>query len=340
MNNFYIDITNDMLKNLNILFGGRGIGKTFSILKHRIEDSYEDPDEMHKFIWLRDTGEVVKKIAAGNSLAAPIKRVYPEFPEVSIVKNGSNFEFIANPNSDNYKILGYLMALSTFHNARGLSYEDVVDITWDEFIPEEGTVVKKNQGIIYLNMYESVNRNRELEGSAPVRMTFLSNTNDIYSDVLEDLGVSQIIEKMSINNESKYINDDIWIEFLESEPFTEAKAQTLLYRLANNYKFKEMALNNNFSNSFALIRPNVNLKNAKGLLTLSQKYTLVQLSDGHLYYKLGVWKNLINYDMENDQEALLYRHMFFQKLRKHYINGNIFFDSIYTQKQIVIWSKP
>ena len=28
----YIDITDDQLKNLNIFFGGRGIGKTFSIL--------------------------------------------------------------------------------------------------------------------------------------------------------------------------------------------------------------------------------------------------------------------------------------------------------------------
>ena len=50
----FVDIENSDLKNLNILFGGRGMGKTYSILKHRIEDALEDSYDMHKFIWLRD----------------------------------------------------------------------------------------------------------------------------------------------------------------------------------------------------------------------------------------------------------------------------------------------
>ena len=335
--NGYIEIEDSDLKNLNILFGGRGIGKTFSILKHRCENALSDDNS--KFIWLRDSAEVVKKIAAGNSLTNPIRSVCPNFPEITIDKSSGNYCFIANPKTDNYKVLGYLMALSTFHNARGISYEDVVNITWDEFIPEEGTVIKKNQGAVFLNAYESINRNREFDGKAPVQIIFLSNTNDIYSDVLADLGVNQIIESMVYNEETVYNDADMWIEFLSSETFYQKKKDTFIYRINKNDKFNDMALNNKFNNNLALVKRDLNLKGAKGLFTLTSRYTLIQCADNSLYWKLGVWKGLQDYDMDNDQEAILYRLLFNDKLRLSYIAGQMFFDSIYTQRKILEYSR-
>ena len=341
VNGIYVDIENSDLTNLNIIIGARGPGKTFSVLKHRIKDSDEDETENSKFIWLRDTERIIDKIAAGNSLTAPIEAKEEGFPHVEIIKSGGNYRFIKDPKSDNYKYLGYLMALSTFHNARGLSYEDVIDITWDEFIPEEGTIIKKNQGQIFLNMYESVNRNRELEDppKPPVRITFLSNAEDIYSDVLEDLGVSYILEDMSINGTQTYRDDDIWIELLDAKEFREKKKDTFIYRINKNEKFKEKALNNKFINNKALIKRNVNYKGATGLFNLSNRYVLIQLADGTLYWKLGTWKGIMTYDMDNDQEAMLYRLLFNDKLRLRYIAGQMFFDSIYTQRNILEWSR-
>lgn len=341
VNGIYIDIENSDLTNLNILFGARGPGKTFSVLKHRIEDSVEDETENSKFIWLRDKDSVIQKIAAGNSLTAPIEAKTEGFPHVEIIKSNGNYNFIKDPKSDNYRKLGYLMALSTFHNARGLSYEDVIDITWDEFISEEGTIIQKNQGQIFLNMYESVNRNRELETPArpPVRITFLSNSEDIYSDVLEDLGVSAIIEDMNINGTKTYRDEDIWIEMIDAAEFREKKKDTFIYRINKNEKFRDKALNNKFIYNKALIKRNVNLKGAAGLFNVGNRYVLIQLKDGSLYFKLGTWKNIINYDLDNEQEAILYRLLFNDKLRIHYISGNMFFDSIYTQRTILEWSR-
>lgn len=335
VNGIYVDIENSDLTNLNVIIGARGPGKTFSVLKHRIEDSAADETEQSKFIWLRDTEAVVKKIAAGNSLTAPIEQKTPGFPHVELIKREGDYQFIMNPKSDNWRNLGHLRALSTFHNARGVSYEDVIDITWDEFIPEEGTIIKKNQGAIFLNMYESVNRNRELEGKPPVRITFLSNAEDIYSDVLEDLGVSYILEEMNLNGTKSYRDDDIWIELLNAKEFREKKKDTFIYRINKNEKFNDKALNNKFVYNKALIKRNVNLKGATGLLNLSNRYVLIQLPDGRLYWKLGTWKNVITYDMDNDQEAILYRLLFNDKLRLQYIAGNMFFDSIYTQRRIL-----
>lgn len=331
----YIDITDDQLKNLNIFFGGRGIGKTFSILKHRCINAYHDP-EHNKFIWLRDSNEVVKKIAAGNSLTRPIELSDQLFPHISIKKIEGNYCFVVDENDT---VIGYLMALSTFHNARGISYEDVSCIVWDEFIPEEGTLVKKNQGSIFLNMYESVNRNREFDGADPVKIIFLSNTNDIYSDVLADLGVASIIEQMQADQKDHYEDADILIEFLSSAAFYEKKKDTFIYRINKNNKFNAMALDNSFTNSTSLIKRSVRLKGSKGLLTVDNAYTLIEMPDNSLYFKRGAWKDLLNYDMDNDQEAILFRLLFTDKLRLQYIAGNMFFDSIYTQRKILEYAR-
>ena len=335
----FVVIEDNDLTNFNSLFGGRGLGKTFGILERRVRNADADDTDQSKFIWLRDSQEVVKKIAAGNSLTTPIKAKKPDFPDVTIEKSGGNYCFVKDAKTDNYRTLGYLAALSTFHNARGISYEDVINITWDEFIPEEGTVVKKNQGTIFLNMYESVNRNREFEGKPPVQIIFLSNTNDIYSDVLEDLGISGIIEDMVYKGKSSYRDKDIWIEFLSSEAFRAKKAETFIYRINKNDKFKSMALDNKFNNNMALIKRKVPMKGATGLFTLSHRYTFIQLPDGCLYVKLGNWKGLLDYDMDNEQEAILYRLLFNDKLRLQYIAGQMFFDSIYTQRRILEYSR-
>lgn len=332
----FIDIKDEDLKNLNIFFGGRGIGKTFSILKRRCINALHDPEQ--KFIWLRDSAEVCKKIAAGNSLTRPIELADDLFPKIIIDKINGNYCFVADPEGTKTTI-GYLMSLSTFHNARGISYDDVSCIVWDEFIPEEGTIVKKHQGATFLNMYESVCRNREFDGKPPVQIIFLSNTNDIYSDVLADLGVSEIIEQMQIDDNDYYTDDDIVIRFLSSAAFYEKKKNTFLYRINQNNKFNDMALNNSFNNSMSLIKRGMNLKGSNGLLNVNNEYVLIELSDQSLYFKKGSWKDLINYDMYNDQEAILFRLLFHDKLRLSYIAGNMFFDSIYTQRKILDFAR-
>lgn len=342
----YITLTLDMLKNVNVLFGGRGLGKTFNILREMIFYVKENPGK--KFIWLRDTDKTVQKMAAGQSLTAPIETDYkkhPEryripFPHIEFRKNEGSYTFseISSDGSiiDTY---GYLMALSTFHNARGIDYSDVDYIVMDEFIPEEGTLTRKYQGTTFLNMYETVNRNRELEGLPPVKIILLTNTNDIYSDILESIGLADIIENMVLNEKTIYKDSDIWIEFLKNKEFQEAKSKTLIYRINNNYKFNQIALNNKFNISTTLIQKNPDLKNSTPLLVLDNRYTLLRLRNGTYIWISKVYKELINYDMDNDQEAILFRLMFTDKLRKNYIIGKMFFDSIYTQRNVLEYAK-
>lgn len=335
--NIFSEITDDILKNLNIFIGGRGLGKTFSVLKHRVLNAVESGK---KFIWLRDTQTIVDKIAAGGSLTAPIEAKVKDFPHVEIQKIRGNYCFVKiDADQEEGTVIGYLMALSTFHNSRGVSYEDVDCLVWDEMIPEEGVTIQKNQGAIFLNMYETVNRNREMFGEPPVQIIFLSNANDIFSDVLSSLNVDKIIEDMAYNGISKYEDDDIVIMLMSNDKFLEQKKNTFIYRIQNNEKFAESALNNKFTNNLALVKRNVNLKKANPIINLDGRYVLVELADGTLYWKSGTYKNIMNYDMDNEQEALLFRYLFSDKLRIPYVSGKMFFDSIYTQRIVLDFAK-
>lgn len=344
----YITITLNMLHNLTVLFGGRGMGKTFNILRDMIEYVHNNPGR--KFIWLRDNDKVVQKVAAGQSLTAPIEHDYHEhperysfeFPHIEFVKKEGSYTFAEVDTSNNdVSIFGYLMALSTFKNSRGVDYSDVDYIVMDEFIPEEGAIVKRHQGTTFLNMYETVNRNRELEGLPPVKIILLTNTNDIFSDILESLGISGLIENMVIKGNTVYKDEDIWIEFLENREFTEAKKKTFIYRINKNEKFNNMAIKNEFNISLALIQYHPNLKDSKPLIILDGRYTLLQLKNGNFLWveRLYNSKNLLNYDMDNDQEAILFRLYFTDKLRKNYIIGRMYFDSIYTQRNVLDLAK-
>lgn len=55
-------------------------------------------------------------------------------------------------------------------------------------------------------MYETVNRNRELQGEKPVQVFLLGNTNNISIPILETLGLVEVIENMQRKNKKMYSN--------------------------------------------------------------------------------------------------------------------------------------
>ena len=71
------------------------------------------------------------------------------------------------------------IALSVVANIRGIDFSDYDYILFDEFIPSDGERPIKREFEAFLNFYETVNRNRELEGKPAVkcfliRASFLS----------------------------------------------------------------------------------------------------------------------------------------------------------------------
>ena len=144
---------------------------------------------------------------------------------------------------------GYICALSTFSNLRGFDASDVQMIFYDEFIPETTAKPIKSEYETLLNVYETVNRNRELKGQAPVKLVCCANSNTIDNPYFIGLGVINKIASMQAKGKMIYSDKDrgLLIINLTKSPISAKKKDTALYRLSENTDFGDMALENLYS---------------------------------------------------------------------------------------------
>ena len=144
--------------------------------------------------------------------------------------------------------LGYSMALSTISNLRGFSAEDVTLLIFDEFIPERHERPIKEEAAAFLNAYETINRNRELDGRPPLQAVCLANSNDAGNPIFTELGLITKVEGMKKRGQSISLDYQrgIGIFMLDNSSISRAKQETALYKMTAGSDFEQMALFNEF----------------------------------------------------------------------------------------------
>ena len=234
---------------ITIGIGARGIGKTYGCLKSLYERG-------EKFLYVRRTQTqldetCIQSLNPYNRIAADCG--YTICCE-RLGKHSVGFYNAERGDGDILKAIGEPfavgVALSTFATIRGMSL-DVTTLLFDEVIPERHERPIKAEGDAFLNMLESVNRNRELTGGKPLHVILLSNSNTINSEILNSIGILKTVDEMSRRGiERKTINDGlIEIIMFKDSPISEEKKQSALYRVANNKDFSAMAIENSFARS-------------------------------------------------------------------------------------------
>ena len=147
------------------------------------------------------------------------------------------------------------VALSVVANIRGVDYSDFDYIVFDEFISSEGERPIKNEFQAFLNFYETVNRNRELEGKPAVKAVLLGNANKISNPYFTGWHCMKRVLKMIIGGQMVWRSDDKtrMIILLLDSPISAQKQDTVLYRNANQ-DFIKMALDNAFRTDETVIK--------------------------------------------------------------------------------------
>lgn len=234
-----------------ICVGARGVGKTFSFLDEVV-------NEDKKFIYMRRTKNET------DLLSDPRYDVFKKINEVTgkhvAINHGSYYKEELNDNNEYVSTgvpIGHLQALSTFAGLRGFDASDIEVLIYDEFIPEKHIRTIKNEASAFLNAYESINRNRELDGGKPLQAILLANSNDLACPLFIELGLVTTLEKMKRKGQWQYLNKDrgIAIFLIDKSPISEKKKDTALYRLTGDSDFSKMALENEFSsNEFGMIK--------------------------------------------------------------------------------------
>lgn len=219
--------------------GARGVGKTYGVLKYCVE-------KREKFIYSRRTQKQIDLI---NTPEMNIFKPYnmDAGTEILPVKTGAGL--YAYRESAGGKEYGVNMALSTFANFRGFSAADVSVWIYDEFIPEASERPIRNEGAAFLNAYETINRNRELNGAEPVKVVCLANSNTIDNPLFMELQIIDPVYRAQKSGAGEYVDQKrgVRVILVTASPVSEAKKDTALYRLTAGTSFAEMAVENKFS---------------------------------------------------------------------------------------------
>lgn len=217
--------------------GARGTGKTYGCFKWLIENN-------QRFIYLRRLKSQLDecKKVAGN----PFKKLNTDLGiDIKPFASGGTVAFNYEEKAGLNVAVG--VALSVVANVRGVDYSDYNYIVFDEFISSDGERPIKNEFQAFLNFYETVNRNRELEGKPAVKCIMLGNANRISNPYFTGWHSMRRVLNMIRGNQFVWRSDDrtrMIILLLES-PISQRKQETVLYQNANA-DFIKMALDNAF----------------------------------------------------------------------------------------------
>ena len=231
----------DYILNQNSVFisvvGARGTGKTYGLFKKLIS-------EKKKFIYLRRLKSQLDQCAKqeGN----PFKKLNIDFNRnILPYPSGGIVSFRENEKTGDIVSVG--VALSVVANIRGIDFSDYDYIVFDEFIASTGERPIKNEFSAFLNFYETVNRNRELEGKQAVKCIMLGNANTLINPYFSSWHFMKTALKMIAGKQMVWRSKDNsrMVILLLDSPISNKKKETALYQNATS-DFIEMALDNSF----------------------------------------------------------------------------------------------
>lgn len=304
------------------VIGGRGTGKTYGFLRDIITSGQE-------FMLLRRTATQIQLLQT------------PEFSPFG--KLNSDFGWDLVPRSISKEIsgiyhaeeagapIGFMAPLSTFANTRGFNADTLDIILFDEFIKEKQERYMKGEAFAFLNAYETMNRNRELEGRPPIRAVFCSNSVELDNPLFVELGFVTLFERMK--REGREIQfapkfDSVFIN-LEHSPISEAKRTTALYRLAHRSSFAEMSLDNSFSIDYTAYQ-SLPLIEYKPLVSVGEITVYKHKSNGSYYCTPHYSGSPPRYGT-SEAELKRFKSAWAMQLSSAYLARKIVFETYYTE---------
>ena len=222
----------------------------------------------------------------------------------------------------------FIAGLSTFANIRGaFNFRDVTHIFYDEFIPEPHVKRIKDEGFALANLYESVNRNRELQDKPPVKLICAANSMNLANDYFIYFGLIEDAEEMLKTGEEIRIVGDKLLIIPHGSPISKRKANTVLYKNVQQ-EFSDMALKNEFIlNDFTYVQKNV-LREYSALLRVGSLTIYKHKSEKQFFISMTPAETKKVYtDSYSDLARFRRDHW---RLAGHYLDGRIRFSDYYS----------
>lgn len=298
-----------------MVIGARGTGKTYGLLRQIAERG-------ERFIYLRRLATQLD--ASGTEDGNPFKKINADAGcDIHPVKRRGLVRYLKGEGED-CELAGYGLALSTVATVRGIDFSDVSSIVFDEAVPMEGERTIKNEFTALLNFYETVNRNRELEGRAPVKCFLLGNANKLSNPYLT--GWKCMLTALHMLRGRQMVFEDsksgLLLIMLQDSPISKRKGETALYK-AGPEGFRAMALDNAFYTDATNIAP-LNLRECAHIVSCGEMGIYRHKGTGDLYVCSKPSKD--NYYDGAGVRLKMFR-FDYRRLYDYYISGLMRFES-------------
>lgn len=263
--------------------GGRGIGKSYGAYKYMLESG-------STFFSLRRT-ETEAEIMS-NPITSQVASVARDI--------GKDLDFgkmqnLGTATDENGEVRSFFGSLMTLKNFRGIDLSACTWLIYDEFVPEIHTRKIKEEGLAFGNVYETINRNRELNGEPPLRCLFLSNSFNLASDIYRFFGLIDHAEELQAQGGGIWEDSSKVLIMPNDSPISERKQTTAIYK-ATSSEFSDLAISNRFiSNDFSRIKKNINRKEYTGYCQIGELLILKHKTNGRLFGLIGKGSCRYNY---------------------------------------------
>lgn len=325
----------------HIIQGARGCGKTFSALAGAAGLTPEIFKPQGKFMLIRRLDDDCETIAADKTGELnPFLKINKYYDsEITLKKMGKHLWGFYEDYDCKGKVLGYLTALTTIGKVRGGgSFDSVTIAIGDEFSPEKHIRRIPYEGKAWLSAYESICRNREYEGIAPLQMFWLSNSDDFNNELCSYLGIINSIERMiKKQGYGKIVFEERKLEYslLETpEDFLNFKKNSAIGALAKGTDYADMAFENKFAyNDFSLIERR-SIKQCHPIFAIDDVY--IWHHDSGTYYATYARGDVIyHYNSKNVHDRMaIFREWKFE-FTHAFSRGKFFFET-YLIKHLLI----
>ena len=264
-----------------ICIASRQVGKTYSAANYVLNELDGG------FLWMRRTDTEVQTMMTRPD-ANPFIEIHSD---ITIEKSDAKALFDINDISeDPPKWRGYLGALSRLYTVRGFKLSDYIDfMVYDEFIPEKHVRRMAGEGDALLNIYTTLNGNRELHGQPPLKMALLANANNLNSDVLFKLGVTDKIKKMSDKGQELFMDPDRGLVIMlpkAPEVIKRRKRSALARLIGEDSEFYQMAYENKFAYNSDLYVLAVDPRSVRPYLVIGDVFIYVKKDNTGFYVSL------------------------------------------------------
>lgn len=311
----------------NFLVGGRGIGKTYGALKHVVDNDipfvFMRRTQTQLDVLMKDEYQPFKKLNADLGW-----NIHP----IKLTKYSAGFFHCERDKNGKWQpiegteAIGLMLALSTISNVRGFDATDRDVLIYDEFIPERHERPIKNEAEAFFNAIETIQRNRELEGKAPLKVLCLANANELANPLFIELKLvkkAMALVKKGIEFDLDR-NRECALYLFKDSKISEAKKDTALYKLTRGTSFEEMSISNNFQDLVGVKVCSKNLREYNPIATIGEITVYKHKSDKRYYvsmHKMGVPEEF----SISEADVMRFRHKY-TYLLDAYLFDNIDFE--------------